>query len=76
VCDAFQQAKIHQLPYQKSDSTLIYPSELAYSDVGGHAPKSVSGKQCYVSFIDNYIKLSWIYLLKFKFEVFQKFVEF
>jgi IS30 family transposase len=55
---------------------LSHPLELIYSDVWGHALKSVNGKQYYVSFIDDYSKLSWIYPLKFKSEVFQKFVEF
>jgi hypothetical protein len=76
VCDACQKAKIHQLPYPKSDSISSHPLELVYSDVWGHAPKSISGKQYYVSFIDSYGKFSRIYPLKFKSEVFQKFVEF
>jgi hypothetical protein len=44
VCDVCQKAKSHQLPYNKSTSTLSHPLELIYSDVWGHAPKSVNGK--------------------------------
>jgi len=50
--------------------------ELVYSDVWGPAPSSVGGKKYYVSFIDDYSKFTWIYLLKYKYEVFHKFTEF
>jgi histone deacetylase 1/2 len=76
VCDACQKAKSHQLPYPKSSSSSSHPLELVYSDVWGHAPDSVGGKRYYVSFIDDYSKFTWIYLLKFKSEVFEKFREF
>jgi histone deacetylase 1/2 len=76
VCDACQKAKSHQLSYPKSMSTSSHSLELVYSDVWGHAPDSVGGKRYYVSFIDDYSKFTWIYLLKFKSEVFEKFREF
>jgi hypothetical protein len=44
--------------------------------VWGHAPDSVGEEKYYVSFIDDYSKFTWIYLLKFKSEVFEKFHEF
>ena len=53
-----------------------FPLELVYSDVWGKAPESVGRKQYYVSFIDDYSKFTWIYLLRYKSEVFQKFHEF
>jgi histone deacetylase 1/2 len=53
-----------------------FPLELVYSDVWGPAPSSVGGKKYYVSFIDDYSKFTWIYLLKYKSEVFRKFTEF
>jgi hypothetical protein len=43
---------------------------------GGGAPESSGRSKYYVSFIDDYSKFTWIYLLKFKSEVFQKFQEF
>jgi hypothetical protein len=43
---------------------------------GGPAPNSVGRKKYYVSFIDDFSKFTWIYLLRFKSEVFQKFTEF
>jgi histone deacetylase 1/2 len=76
VCDACQQAKSHQLPYPKSSSVSTFPLELAFSDVWGPAPASVGRFKYYVSFIDDYSKFTWIYLLKNKSDVFQKFRDF
>ena len=76
VCDACQCAKIHQLPYPKSNSVSYAPLELIFSDVWGHARDSFGRKKYYVSFIDDYSKFTWIYLLKYKSEVFSIFQEF
>jgi hypothetical protein len=76
VCDACQQAKSHQLPYPKSSSQSNFSLELVFSDVWGPAPISAGHYKYYVSFIDDYSKFTWIYFLKFKSEVFQKFHEF
>jgi hypothetical protein len=73
VCNACQQAKSHQLPFSKSVSVSTAPLELVFSDVWGSAPSSVGRKSYYVSFIDDYSKLTWIYLLKRKSEFFDKF---
>nr|AAU90262.1 integrase core domain containing protein [Oryza sativa Japonica Group]ABF97857.1 retrotransposon protein, putative, Ty1-copia subclass, expressed [Oryza sativa Japonica Group] len=70
------QAKSHQLPYPKSFSVFSHPLELVFSDVWGPAPDSVGGRKYYVSFIDDFSKFTWIYLLKKKSEVLQKFSEF
>jgi hypothetical protein len=76
VCDAYQQAKSHQLPYSKSFSTSKAPLELIFSDVWGPTCVSVGKNQYYVSFIDDFSKFTWIYLLKQKSEIFQRFREF
>ena len=76
VCDACQCAKSHQLPYPKSNSVSHAPLELIFSDVWGHARDSFGRKKYYVSFIDDYSKFTWIYLLKFKSKVFSVFQEF
>jgi histone deacetylase 1/2 len=44
--------------------------------VWGPAIDSFGGKKYYVSFIDDYSKFTWIYLLRYKFEVFKYFREF
>ena len=42
----------------------------------GPAQESVGRKKYYVSFIDDFSKFTWIYFLKYKSEVFQKFHDF
>jgi hypothetical protein len=53
-----------------------HPLELTYSNVWGPALESVGRYKYYISFTDDYSKFTWIYLLKFKSEVIQKFHEF
>jgi hypothetical protein len=62
--------------YSTSHSISSVPLQLVYLDMLGPTPDSVVGKKYYVSFIDDYSKYTWIYLLKFKSEVFQKIHEF
>jgi histone deacetylase 1/2 len=76
VCDACQMAKSHQLPYPKSSSVSTSPLELVFSDVWGPASEYFGCFKYYVSFIDDYSKFTWIYLLKKKSDVFQKFYDF
>jgi histone deacetylase 1/2 len=42
----------------------------------GSNATSVGKDNFYVSFIDDFSKFTWIYLLRYKYEVFQKFYEF
>ena len=76
VCDPCQQAKSHQLPYPISTSVSTAPLQLIFSDVWGPAPTSVGRFSYYVSFIDDYSKFTWIYLLKKRSDVFQVFINF
>ncbi|WVZ95274.1 hypothetical protein U9M48_041059 [Paspalum notatum var. saurae] len=69
------QAKSHRLPYPKSTSKSNHPLELIFSDGWGPAPDSVGKYKIQVRLID-FSKFTWIYLLKFKSEVFQKFCDF
>jgi hypothetical protein len=70
MCDACQQAKSHQLPYPMSSSTSTSPLELIFSNVWDPTCESVGRHKYYVSFIDDFSKFIWIYLLKQKSEVF------
>ena len=76
ICDACQMAKSHQLSYPKSNSVSSKPFELVFTDVWGPAPTSVGRHSYYISFIDDFSKFTWIYLLRFKSEVFQCFRDF
>jgi hypothetical protein len=76
VCDACQKAKSHQLLYKRSDSTSSHPLELVFSDVWGRVVESVGRYKYYVSFIDDFSKFTWIYLIRKKSDVFQAFQSF
>jgi histone deacetylase 1/2 len=52
------------------------PLDLIFSDVWGPAPNSFGKFNYYVSFIDDFSEFTWIYLLRHKSEVFQRFHEF
>jgi hypothetical protein len=73
VCDACQCAKSNQLPFPKSHSVSKAPLKLVFSDVRGPAPNSIGHNNYYVSFIDDFSKFTWIFLLKHKSEAFPKF---
>ena len=72
VCDACQQAKAHQLPYPRSVSQSSSPvcNSFFFFGVSAPAGESVGGKQYCDSFINNYRKFIWIYLIKFRHKAF------
>jgi histone deacetylase 1/2 len=76
ICDPCQLAKSHQLPYLVSTSVSTVPWEQVFSDVWGPAPLFVGKYSYYVSFIDDFSKFTWIYLLKKSSEVHQVFLNF
>jgi hypothetical protein len=76
VCDACQRAKSHQLPYNRSTRVSSFPLELVHSDVWGPAIASSSGFKYYVSFVDDFSRYTWIYLIKHKSDVEQIFYDF
>jgi hypothetical protein len=76
VCGAHQQGKSHRLLFSKSFSVSQVPLELVHSDVWGPAPTLVERKNYYVSFIDDFSKYTWVYLIRHKLEVFSVFHSF
>jgi hypothetical protein len=76
VCDAFLRAKAHQLPYSMSNSVSTAALELIFFYVWRFAIDSFGNKKYYVSFINDYNKFTWIYLLRHRSEVLQFFKEF
>jgi hypothetical protein len=66
VCDACLRAKAYQLPYPVSSSHSSSTLALIFSDVWGSTIDSFGRNKYYVSFIDNFSKFTWIYLLRKK----------
>ncbi len=76
-CDVCRFSKQTRLPFSLSDSKTSQIFELVHFDVWGPAPiNSYNSFRYYVTFIDDYSRTTWIYLLKTKDEVFSKFQEF
>jgi hypothetical protein len=59
-----------------STSVSTVPLEQVFSDVWGPTPTFIGKHSYYVSFIDDFNKFTWIYLLKKHFEVYQVFFNF
>jgi hypothetical protein len=77
ICNGCAQGKNIKNPFLKRDIKTEGVLELIHSDVCGPMPSSsISGYVYYVSFIDDYSCKNWIYFLKSKDEVFNKFKEF
>ncbi|XP_020090489.1 uncharacterized protein LOC109711719 isoform X2 [Ananas comosus] len=76
VCNACNMGKHVKLSFHDSESQSAFPFHIVHSDVWQSPVPSVSGYKYYVIFIDDYSRFSWLYLLKFKHEVFDKFFEF
>ena len=63
--------------FPRSDSKAKGSLDIMHSDVcGPMLATSLSGYVYYVSFIDDFSRKTWIYFLKAKTEVFNKFKEF
>jgi transposase len=60
----------------KSTCVSEFPLQLVRTNVWGPALESVGRNKYYVSFVDDFSKFTWVYLIKLKSEVFQKFKDF
>ena len=66
--------KIIRKPFPQSEHKSKEPLDLVHSDVcGPMSVKSFSGYSYCVTFIDYYSRKTWIYFLKAKSEVFERF---
>ena len=64
-CSGCKLGKFSALPFNNSTSTSFAPFDLIHSDVWGPAPISTKGgSRYYVSFIDDYTRYCWVYLMK------------
>jgi len=76
-CDVCQFAKHHWTTFFPSGNKSSKPFDLIHLDVWGPSliPNILSAKW-FVSFIDDYTRVTWIFLMKDKSEVFHLFVNF
>ena len=64
-CSGCKLAKFSALPFNKSLSCSFAPFDLVHSDVWGPSPvSSKGGSTYYVSFIDDYTRYTWVFLMK------------
>ena len=76
-CETCILAKSHKHSYSNSLNKGDMPFMLVHSDVWGPAPVvGLHGFPYFVTFIDDCTRMSWIYFLRQKSEVFHVFVEF
>ena len=76
VCDACEYAKHTRISYLSKGLRSISPFMLIHSDVWTCPVVSVSGMKYFVTFIDCHTRMTWVYLMRHKDEVFQCFQEF
>ena len=77
VCKGCAQGKNTKNPYPKSDSKEKGILDIIHSDIcRPMKTNSLRRYVSYASFIDDYSRKTWIYFLKNKDEVFQRFKEF
>ena len=76
-CESCVQGKSHRLPFQVSTvKRADHPLELIHSDVCGKiGTQSLGGGEYFVTFVDDHTRHVWIYILKHKGEVLQRFQE-
>ena len=74
-CESCQFAKHHRLSYSpKVNKGASAPFELVHSDVCGPCPVvSPTGFRYFVTFVDDYSRTTWLYLMKNRFELFSHF---
>ena len=69
-CTSCQLGKQPALPFNNSESISNSIFELIHFDVWGSSPvASISGSRCFVVFIDDYSRYSWIFPMKSRSEI-------
>ena len=76
LCESCVKGKLHRNPFTSSERYTRKPLKLVHTDVCGKLEaSSLSGGQYFLTFIDDYSRYIWIYILKHKSEVFAHFKE-
>jgi transposase InsO family protein len=76
TCDACEYAKHTRASYVSKGLRSISPFMLIHSDVWTSPVVSVNGMKYFVTFIDCYSRMTWVYLMRHKDEVFHCFQNF
>jgi len=75
-CEICHFLKSTRLPFSLSKSKTTHVFELIHSDVWGPFYAFIDGFKYFVSFIDDFFRVTWVYLLKTKHDVFDCFKDF
>ena len=71
VCDACEFGKLTRSSYVSSGHRSSHAFDLVHSDVWGpYSTSSMNGYKYFVTFIDCFSRVTWLYLMKNKSEVF------
>ena len=76
-CETCLLAKSHRHSFKLNNTRMKDPFALIHSDVWGPAP--ITGGQGFrylLLFVDDYSRMTWVYFLKNKSDVFEKFTDF
>ncbi|GJS17818.1 ribonuclease H-like domain-containing protein [Tanacetum coccineum] len=76
LCHAYRLGKHVRLMFASSESIVTRSFEIVHSDIWTYPIVSSCGFKYYVLFLDHYSHYLWIYPLRTKSEVFQKFLHF
>lgn len=68
-CETWVLAKSHRTIFPLSDDKTEFPFELVHFDVWGSAKISPTSKRWFVTFIDDYARMTWVYFLAHKSDV-------
>ena len=76
-CESYLEGKQHRSPFpNNSNSRAKEPLELVHTDVCGKLnEKSLSGSEYFFTFVDDYTRYIWVYVLRNKSDVFKQFTE-
>ena len=74
VCKSCQFGKQSRVQFKAREHSTTWPLELIHIDLcGPTSTQSPQGERYFIFFIDDYTRMTWIGLLKHKFEAFEKF---
>jgi len=75
-CHQCKISKLKRKPFYNSPNNVEKPLELIHTDVVGKLETSYNGYNYYVTFLDDFSRKCWVYLIKNKSDVYNPFVNF